>query len=72
MIAWHDLAVFSASSLAMEKERLLKYITLEEPAQEKTVLPSLCVQSTIEETLAYMDLEEKHLKKFIKQQKKNC
>ena len=51
-----DLDVSSASFSVMGKKPLRKSTMFAELDQGKIVLPSLCVESTIEEILEYMGL----------------
>jgi len=54
-----DLDVSFVSSLDMVKGHHPKFTIFEEIDQGKIVLPSLCVESTIEEILEYMGLGAK-------------
>jgi len=71
MIAWQDLAVSSVPILGM-KEPHPRFTIFAELAKERIALPSLCVESTIEEILECMGLEEKPLKGNTKSLKKSC
>ena len=69
MLAWHDLAVFSATSWVTGTHQQNSTTFEQEIFQEKKPQLSPCVQSIIEGILVFTDSEEKHLKQDMTQRR---